>query len=1853
MKKKKYLQIFNYLLEFSKLRSKPVRDIENSNNYLEILWMSNIPVDEKIDCIIQDNYSNESNYWLKISKPIEPEKPIFPKPPKNLQNWINEESLLNRDDLPELFEEIELEENEILKLQDHQEIEEEFSKYCEEKWFTDSELYWSKKQIYDVKFAAFDKVNSIYKKLFSIYNKSQQFGEEYELVAGIGLLNFKESDETPLICRHIITAKAEIQFEFSKRDSSVIISQSLENGLQIETDAIIDLFEQFDSNDIIESEKSAKELIKGKELVNPFDEDIHEVLQLLAERIKPGDGNYKEVKNKSKEIPNKETIFFAPAIILRKRDTRSFTSMYEKIIEDIESSEKTEIPTLDDLIDLERTESFGGTQTDNIELRDSDTIYFPNKFNDEQKTIINKARFNNKVLVQGPPGTGKSHTISNLICHLLANGKKVLVTAYTKRALEVLKDKLPDEFKNLTVNLLSGDSSSIQDLEASVNTINDELSNTDIEVLQNEIDELESDLADLKKRRAFDTNELLKIKEKSSRRIDINPAYQGNLTEIAKALEIDKSNFGWYDDDFNDYTDNEILEKLKTYISLFQHYSNIDKSVFEYQLPETIELFEFEDLENFKNLVSIAEKENLSIETAEIIKCHDFESLENYLDELQKLFDKISINHHPNKTELVTDFINHNNKVWFNKVEKSKPVLTELEKTDLPFLDRNIEITFPKGKSLINLKNDAKTLLDFLNAGNVLSGLSFKLKKPFLPTEIKEKLYFIESVKVNGSPCDTKEEFDKVINDIKIKQNFEELAEIWDSSSTSNSYNEKFNFYQQLNNETLSLFETISNTQTKIKLIQSISDISFNGFDLKELQQVIHKTKNTLILNKISDYKKKRNIIQGYLSRNNFHPIAKDIYQSISNLALSEYKILCKNLSQLQNDFEEYARFNILRNELSQNFRNLIEKVENNEFSHSQISDLKQAILYRHAFDELTNLLSSDFEKELSEKIKSYDSREEKLIAKIASKKSWIYVLVNLKQNRSLRQHLEAWVQAVKKIGKTGKGKRALKFRKIAQEEMEYCKTSVPCWIMPLYKVTETIQPEKGIYDYAIIDEASQLGPDAIFLLYISKNIIIVGDDKQTSPEYVGVDANAMTPFINRHLQGIPFKNFYGTEYSFFDHAKRFCEGITVLREHFRCMPEIIEFSNKLFYAPDGKGLYPLKQYSENRLEPLMHVYCQNGYAEGQGASIRNEQEAIEITNKIYELVSDERYKGKSIGVICLQGNAQSALIETLLVKKIGETEFKKRKIICGNSASFQGDERDIIILSLVTAHNHNRSALTRPEDERRFNVAVSRAIEQIWLFHSILPEDLSNSNDLRYKLLDHFINYQPSTPPTPVPIERTIGNQPEPFDSWFEVDVFNDIVNKGYSVKPQYEVAKGRYRIDLVAFFPDGTKIAIECDGDKWHGAEKYQDDMMRQKVLERCGWQFFRVRGGEYYSNREKALEPLWGMFKEHDLKKQNHREVPIEINPISYDESIDEKIENEPDSQKPIETENYDNWESKTCFWSSTFKSGYKFAPNKNAWYIKKEDVLESQTDSENKALKESVRKSNFYDFEQKDLFTNNPDLILRYFNLFKNGTYILTTENPLKADYVLPIQTSQKNGFLLQCYESGHINKVYVSTLLSRKIGKEYMNGLNQNDNLVFLTIIENEVIVGIYFYENGVKKFKAHLTENISCREQLHLQGYKVIYNEFDKVEYKFFPLRIQNEINRLIYQSFTATGKPVSNNYYENEWSVLRRFNNRTYILNEPESDYQVNETFSQIPNDSHDFEIKLNTVIRLKYLNKDKEIKIQLVEYHGKEFETSNGIQKININSPLALSIIGKSIGDRVEIQNTNSLIEILEIVN
>jgi very-short-patch-repair endonuclease len=102
----------------------------------------------------------------------------------------------------------------------------------------------------------------------------------------------------------------------------------------------------------------------------------------------------------------------------------------------------------------------------------------------------------------------------------------------------------------------------------------------------------------------------------------------------------------------------------------------------------------------------------------------------------------------------------------------------------------------------------------------------------------------------------------------------------------------------------------------------------------------------------------------------------------------------------------------------------------------------------------------------------------------------------------------------------------------------------------------------------------------------------------------------------------------------------------------------------------------------------------------------------------------------------------------------------------------------------------------------------------------------------------------------------RRLGTQPDPYESWFEVDVALELLRRKLRVRPQVEVA-GR-RIDLVVEGLD-ARIAVECDGDEWHGPEQYERDMARQRQLERAGWTFARVRESDFYADRQLAVNAV----------------------------------------------------------------------------------------------------------------------------------------------------------------------------------------------------------------------------------------------------------------------------------------------------------------------------------------------------------------------------------------------------------
>jgi very-short-patch-repair endonuclease len=136
-----------------------------------------------------------------------------------------------------------------------------------------------------------------------------------------------------------------------------------------------------------------------------------------------------------------------------------------------------------------------------------------------------------------------------------------------------------------------------------------------------------------------------------------------------------------------------------------------------------------------------------------------------------------------------------------------------------------------------------------------------------------------------------------------------------------------------------------------------------------------------------------------------------------------------------------------------------------------------------------------------------------------------------------------------------------------------------------------------------------------------------------------------------------------------------------------------------------------------------------------------------------------------------------------------------------------------------------------------------------MYLVRSVEPSDLSEK-DLRQTLLAHF------SKPMVASGEENAALI-ELCESGFERDVFEELTKRGYRVTPQ--VKSGAYRLDMVVEGDNDTRLAIECDGDEFHGPTRWPQDALRQRVLERAGWTFWRCFASTWVLRREEVTAEL----------------------------------------------------------------------------------------------------------------------------------------------------------------------------------------------------------------------------------------------------------------------------------------------------------------------------------------------------------------------------------------------------------
>jgi hypothetical protein len=389
--------------------------------------------------------------------------------------------------------------------------------------------------------------------------------------------------------------------------------------------------------------------------------------------------------------------------------------------------------------------------------------------------------------------------------------------------------------------------------------------------------------------------------------------------------------------------------------------------------------------------------------------------------------------------------------------------------------------------------------------------------------------------------------------------------------------------------------------------------------------------------------------------------------------------------------------------------------------------------------------------------------------------------LIGLKKRMSpsIRQAMEAFTQAVSKIG-TGKGKKAPRFIRAARDAAKQASSAAPVWIIPEYKIPEQLPADFGDFDLVILDEASQSDITALAALARGKKILVVGDEEQVSPSAVGISTQKINGLRAEFLQDLPNKDLIDENFSIFEITKRMHpESHVMLREHFRCVAPIIQFSTRFY----NNELVPLRvpKASERFDPPLADVYIPGATRQGK----TNPFEARWIVDEIARLIGDPAHADRDIGVISLIGAEQAEKIGRMLVedKRIGPEKIEERRIIYGDARTMQGQERSIVFPSMVATPGHAHShSQTMKSDQQRINVAMSRAKDRLYLVRSVQLEDLKPA-DIKAQILHHFMDPMPGgRPATGGEVESLLDK----CDSGFEREVLQMLMDANYRVRPQ-----------------------------------------------------------------------------------------------------------------------------------------------------------------------------------------------------------------------------------------------------------------------------------------------------------------------------------------------------------------------------------------------------------------------------------------------------------------------------------
>ncbi len=1298
----------------------------------------------------------------------------------------------------------------------------------------------------------------VFERLYELHSRIQRESEAVELILGDGRLRWKPEGHAP-VDHPVVLQRVDLIFDQDVPEIRVVDSDRA-------PELYGELFEAAAGN-MPATALNAKRDELANQGYHPLAAETSAFLKGLVQ-LASARGQFREAFDRTAAGPE-PVLSRGPVLLLRKRSA-GYASAFDRVLVDLER--RRQLPSsLQALVGVEPSQTTAEPWSDFVPWCSPPDVLLSKPANAEQVRIARAVSREGAVLVQGPPGTGKTYTIANLVGHFVAHGKRVLVTSHTTKALRVLRDQVVEQLRPLCLAVLENDTQANAQLGKSVTDILSRLSSSVEE-------DLEREVADFTKRRGVAHSRIRECSDalRAIRAAEYEPIIvAGESTTPSDAtrwVESHRETSSWIPGPIA--PGSPLPLSAGEVATLYETNDSISPDV---DLELSAGLFDAEAVpspEQFGALVGALAAEE-SPQSARYWDRAPSSEQSDRLEELQAVVGEMAI--------LLGESIGWQQVVinagytgagerelWLRLRDDTLAAHRHWESSRMLLVERQVQL----GETVLteSALEDVRALRVHVEGGGSLGWFSLLRHSRWKAVQA--------SVTVNGLRPSTTKDLLAVEAELHRQLLREQLARLWGRVAEPAGLT-------ALNDIPAPIEPRLAEVATKLDgllnwwsarwtAVESAAYLA--GLRLAEVRDA--QSSAGLVP---SPFERDRNLVEHILPA----LVAERLAVVDRAVAVEQLAHLSDTLESSpgegasvlraavnERDEKNYAETILAIREVAAAHPTWLRRQELLSRLAAVAPQWAKAITMRESEHGLKNVPGNPVDAwrwcQLAQEIERRRGLDERLAlaqleehlghmrdltTELIDRRSWLAQLRRV--NLPARQALQGWTDIQRRIGR-GTGRRVPQLQAEARKLLLKARDAVPVWIMPMARVAESFDPAKGRFDVVILDEASQSDVTGLLAWYLGDQVIVVGDDEQVSPLAVGDEQAAAAQLIEQHLVDVPNSVLFDGKLSVYDLAKQCFGGTIALREHFRCVPDIIGFSNELSYAGE---IQPLRSAAK---VPSPHVVEYIATGDPGTVAKQNLAEARAIAALVKAMTEDSRFHNKSIGAIALMGDQQPELIYRLLLPLVGPAELERHRFAAGSPPEFQGDERDIILLSMVDVPRESGRLPIRQTDtfKKRFNVAASRAKDHLWLVHSLEPERDLQSGDLRRRLIEYVRD--------PGAHRRIVEKATRRAESPFEEAVIKGLLDRGFEVEPQVSV--GKYRIDMVV--SDGEKrVAVECDGDRFHGIDKIPEDMARQAILERAGWRFVRIRGTHFFRDPEGGIDWLT-----EELRKRDVHPVPV---------------------------------------------------------------------------------------------------------------------------------------------------------------------------------------------------------------------------------------------------------------------------------------------------------------------------------------------------------------------------------------